>query len=110
RRRNRPLDRPLHAHLRAAADGCDRARRRHHRCPSLHADLRSGGEPVMNAIVQQLVQPPLPMALDVELLGKARALATQSRRTIMAEIETLTGAGPRQVVQAVAALLGMPVA
>jgi general secretion pathway protein E len=64
----------------------------------------------MNAIVQQLLQPPLPMALDAELLGKARALAAQSRRTIMAEIETLTGAGPRQVVQAVAALLGMPVA
>jgi general secretion pathway protein E len=64
----------------------------------------------MNAIVQQLLQPSMPMALDAELLGKARALAAQSRRTIMAEIETLTGAGPRQVVQAVAALLGMPVA
>lgn len=66
----------------------------------------------MNAVVQQLfpAPAPAPMALDAGLLGKARALAAQSRRTVAAEIETLTGAEPRQVVQAIAALLALPVA
>jgi general secretion pathway protein E len=63
----------------------------------------------MSALEQALLQQPAPAALDPALLAQARALAAQSRRTIMAELETLTGAEPRQVVQGVAALLGMSV-
>ena len=63
----------------------------------------------MNAIVQPLVPSSPAVALDASVIQQARALAAQSRRPIVAELETLTGGEPRQIVRALAALLGMPV-
>ena len=53
-----------------------------------------------------VAQPP---ALDAAQLQQARALAAQSGRSVIDELESLTGADPRQLMQAVAALFGLPV-
>jgi general secretion pathway protein E len=57
----------------------------------------------MNAIVQPLQ----PIAVDHATLAQARAHAALSRRSVIAELETLTGAEPRAVVRAAAALFGL---
>jgi len=47
--------------------------------------------------------------LDPALLARARALALQSRRGLVAELEGLTGREPRQIVRELAAPFGLPV-
>jgi general secretion pathway protein E len=59
----------------------------------------------MNAVVQAL----FPAAFDAETLQRARALALQSHRPVIAELEALTGADPRQLVQAIAQPFGLAV-
>jgi general secretion pathway protein E len=56
-----------------------------------------------------IVQPLFTVALDAAAIAQARAAAAQSHRPVIAELESITGAEPRQLVQAVAALFGMPV-
>ncbi|HEX7633974.1 MAG TPA: GspE/PulE family protein [Noviherbaspirillum sp.] len=53
-----------------------------------------------------VAQPP---ALDAAQLQQARALAAQSGRSVIDELEAVTGIDPRQLVQAVAVLFGLPV-
>ncbi len=48
--------------------------------------------------------------LDTETLARAQALARRSQRTVVAELEALTGIEPRQFVREVASLFGMEVA
>jgi general secretion pathway protein E len=50
-----------------------------------------------------------PHTLDAALLQQARALAARSQRPLIFELEALTGAGPRQLVRAIAAPFGMQV-
>lgn len=50
-----------------------------------------------------------PARIDAAVLRQARALAAQSQRSGMLELEVLTGGEPRQLVQAVAELFGVPV-
>ena len=46
---------------------------------------------------------------DADLLARARAAAAATQRHIVAELETLTGVEPRQLLQALAQLLDMRV-
>ena len=48
--------------------------------------------------------------LDPQVLAKARALAAQSKRSVITELQELTKAEPRQLVQTIAALFDLPVA
>ena len=48
-------------------------------------------------------------AIDPALLQQARELASHSHRSVLRELETLTGSDERPLMQAVAALLGLPV-
>jgi general secretion pathway protein E len=48
-------------------------------------------------------------ALDMALVARARHLRQQSKRTLVEELETLTGMEPRHVVQALAQPFGMAV-
>jgi general secretion pathway protein E len=59
----------------------------------------------MNAVAQSL----LPGVFDPATLQRARALALQSHRPVIAELEVLTGADPRQLVQAIAQPFGLTV-
>jgi general secretion pathway protein E len=62
----------------------------------------------MNANWQPL--PPLPpLVIDMAILQQARALAQQSQRCVIVELEALTHADPRRLVQASAALFGLSV-
>lgn len=60
----------------------------------------------MSAQIQMLHSPVL---IDASVLRQARALAAQSQRSGMLELEVLTGGEPRQLVQSVAELFGFPV-
>ena len=53
---------------------------------------------------------PATLNLDTETLARAQALARRSQRTVVAELEALTGIEPRQFVREVASLFGMEVA
>ena len=53
---------------------------------------------------------PANLNLDTETLARAQALARRSQRTVVAELEALTGIEPRQFVREVASLFGMEVA
>ena len=54
--------------------------------------------------------PALPsIILDAALLQKARTQASQSQRSVVDELETLTGAAPRQLLQALAKLFDLPI-
>lgn len=55
----------------------------------------------------QLQTPPL--VLDMTVLKQARALAKQSQRSTIVELETLTNIDPRQLVQAIAVPFGLTV-
>lgn len=48
-------------------------------------------------------------SLDPASLQHARALASQSQRSVITELQTLTDAEPRQLVREIAALFGLPV-
>ncbi|SFI21954.1 general secretion pathway protein E [Collimonas sp. OK307] len=50
-----------------------------------------------------------PFALELGLLQQARALAAQSQRSVILELETLSAAEPRQLVQAIAAIFDLRV-
>jgi general secretion pathway protein E len=50
-----------------------------------------------------------PLHLDGKILQEARALAKQSQRSIVAELEALTNADPRRLIQAIAVPFGLPV-
>ncbi|MDK6077388.1 GspE/PulE family protein [Massilia varians] len=52
-----------------------------------------------------VTQPPL----DPALLARARALAQQSRRGLVAELEGLSGLEPRRIIRELAAPFGLPV-
>jgi general secretion pathway protein E len=56
-----------------------------------------------------IVQPLFTVSLDAAAIAQARAAAAQSHRPVIAELESITGAEPRQLVQAVAALFDLPV-
>jgi general secretion pathway protein E len=58
----------------------------------------------MSAVVQFV-----PLVLDAIVLQQAQVLAKQSNRPVASELEALTGADPRQLVQAIADLFGLPV-
>lgn len=49
------------------------------------------------------------IAIDGAVLKQARALAAQSQRTVIEELEALTGAEPRHLVHAIAAPFGLKV-
>jgi general secretion pathway protein E len=51
----------------------------------------------------------IPMPLDAAQLQRARALSAQSKRPVMTELQELTNADPRQLVQTVATAFDMPV-
>ena len=53
---------------------------------------------------------PATLNLDTVTLARAQALARRSQRTVVAELEALTGIEPRQFVREVASLFGMEVA
>ncbi len=50
-----------------------------------------------------------PFVLDVATLQQARAQSAQSQRPVITELETLTGAEPRQLVRAIAATFALRV-
>ena len=62
--------------------------------------------PVLHAVPQATVAP---LVLDHAVLQQARALARQSQRPILVELEALTQADPRSLVQAIAAPFGLTV-
>lgn len=59
----------------------------------------------MSTVVQAL----FPIAFDAEMLQRARALARQSNRPVIVELQALTGADPRELVQAIAHPFGLTV-
>ena len=61
----------------------------------------------MNSVLQ--LPSVAPLILDHAVLQQARALAAQSQRSLIAELEALTGADPRSLVQAIAAPFGLTV-
>jgi len=62
--------------------------------------------PVLHALPKATVAP---LVLDPAILQQARALAKQSQRPLMVELEALTQADPRSLVQAIAAPFGLTV-
>jgi general secretion pathway protein E len=54
------------------------------------------------------MQPLLPLQLDAAVIQQTRTLAGQSGRSVVTELEIVTGGEPRQIVYAVAALFDMP--
>ncbi|MEO7493830.1 MAG: type II/IV secretion system protein, partial [Massilia sp.] len=54
--------------------------------------------------------PAAAVPLDAALLARARASSGAANRALVDEIEALTGADPRQIVQSLAAPFGMAVA
>ncbi|MGZ3254592.1 MAG: type II/IV secretion system protein, partial [Burkholderiaceae bacterium] len=48
--------------------------------------------------------------LDPQVLARARALAAQSKRSVITELQELTKTEPRQLVQTIALLFDLPVA
>jgi general secretion pathway protein E len=54
--------------------------------------------------------PPSAPVIDAALLQQARALAQLSNRSVIAELEGLCAADPRQLIQAIADLFALPVA
>jgi general secretion pathway protein E len=69
--------------------------------------------PVESAQPAQLAQAALPLRsalkLDAELLARARAAAAATQRHLIVELEALTGAEPRDLLQALAQQLAMRV-
>ena len=59
----------------------------------------------MSAVVNDPVAP----VLDAALLARARHLRAQSKRTLVEELEGLTGAEPRELVRALAQPFALPV-
>jgi len=62
----------------------------------------------MSVVVDTIVQSHSP-AFDPAVLQQARALATQSQRPVILELEALTGIESRPLVRAIAAMFGLPV-
>jgi general secretion pathway protein E len=60
----------------------------------------------MNAQLQAQTSP---LILDHAIVQQARALAKQSQRSVMLELEALTQTDPRRLVQAIALPFGLPV-
>lgn len=55
------------------------------------------------------IQPMLPVSIDAALLQRARTVANQSKRSVIAELEVLTGTTGRPLLQAIASLFDLPV-
>jgi general secretion pathway protein E len=64
----------------------------------------------VSAPLKAVPPPPAPAPLDPALLARARARGTASQRSLVDEIESETGAEPRDIVRALAAPFGLAVA